>query len=250
MYNKNFSLKSKNVVITGASGGIGTAITQAFLNEDANVIAMLRCERPEWLPNKNPYLTCLICDLSDIKSVENTAKSLVKSYPVDTLINCACPNNIPSTEKYSIDVYNTIRAVGLDAPYKLCGIIAEDMAARGSGSIINITSINAEAAWPDNPAYVTVKAGLKMLTKCIARDFGEYGVRANNVCPGYIHTSMTDKTFTDSDAFRQRSERTMLGRWGKPEEIANVCLFLASDASSYITGTDIVVDGGWLAKGL
>jgi NAD(P)-dependent dehydrogenase (short-subunit alcohol dehydrogenase family) len=89
-----------------------------------------------------------------------------------------------------------------------------------------------------------------MLTKAVARDFGLQGVRANNVSPGYIHTRMTDVSFNDSVAYNARSDKTMLGRWGLPEEVADVCLFLASDAASYITGADINVDGGWLAKGL
>lgn len=89
-----------------------------------------------------------------------------------------------------------------------------------------------------------------MLTKALARDFGERGVRANNVSPGYVHTRMTAASFADRVKNEERRSHTMLGRWAAPEDIVGSCLFLASEASAYITGTDLVVDGGWLAKGL
>jgi NAD(P)-dependent dehydrogenase (short-subunit alcohol dehydrogenase family) len=250
MQNVRFSLKNKTTVITGASGGIGSAITAAFLEEAAYVISVLHSAHTEWMPDKNANHTRMICDLADRRNVENLVQALTANYDIDVLINCACPNNVQADDMYKLGPLEAIRAIGFDAPYELCSAVARNMAKRGTGSIINITSINCEAAWPNNPAYVTVKSALKMLTKCVALDFGQYGVRANNVCPGYVHTQMTDRSFSDSEAYRQRSEKTMLNRWGLPNEIADVCLFLASDAASYITGADIVVDGGWLAKGL
>lgn len=254
MRNKDFTVVGKYVVITGAGGGIGLSLVQAFLEERAIVIAIARRANMGWQGLDIAYPDTLLhelCDLSDEKAVKKLGDMLNEKYPaIDVLINNACPNNIGTKDAYDISAFETIRKIGLDAPYILCGKIAPLMAERKKGSIINITSINAESAWPNNPAYVTVKSGLKMLTKAIARDFGLNGVRANNVSPGYVHTRMTNQSFTDENAYQERCNRTMLGRWGKPEEIANTCLFLASDASSYITGTDIIVDGGWLAKGL
>jgi NAD(P)-dependent dehydrogenase (short-subunit alcohol dehydrogenase family) len=251
---ERFSVADKYIVLTGASGGIGLAITRAFLEAGAHLIIVSRRKNIDWHGLDNEYYGRFhqhMCDLSNLGDVTQLAEALQSEYAkIDVLINNACLNNVPSISKYSISDFETIRKVGLDAPYILCGKLAEHMAANGSGCIINITSINAEAAWPNNPAYITVKSGLRMFTKAIARDFGQYGVRANNLSPGYIHTAMTDKSFSDPVAYKERSEKTMLGRWGLPSEIADACLFLASDASSYITGADIHVDGGWLAKGL
>jgi len=251
---ERFSVVDKYIVLTGASGGIGLAITRAFLEAGAHLIIVSRRTNIDWQGLDNEYCDKFhqhLCDLSNSDEVTKLAKVLQSNYSrIDVLINNACLNNVPSIDAYSISVFETIRKVGLDASYILCGKLAKHMAKNRSGCIINITSINAEAAWPNNPAYVTVKSGLRMFTKAIARDFGQFGVRANNLSPGYIHTAMTDKSFNDPVAYKERSEKTMLGRWGLPSEIADACLFLASDASSYITGADIHIDGGWLAKGL
>lgn len=110
--------------------------------------------------------------------------------------------------------------------------------------------MNAEQAWPGNPAYITTKSALRMLTKAVARDFGGRGVRANNLCPGYVHTKLTETSFSDPRMYEERRSHTMLGRWGTPDDMVGPCLFLASDASKYITGLDLHVEGGWLAKGM
>ena len=89
-----------------------------------------------------------------------------------------------------------------------------------------------------------------MLTKAVARDFGAQNVRANNLCPGYIHTDMTAGSYSDPQRREELRNRTMLGRWGEPADLVGPCLFLASDAAAYVTGADLYVDGGWAAKGL
>ena len=105
-------------------------------------------------------------------------------------------------------------------------------------------------AFPDNPAYVASKGGLKMLGKALAKDLGRYGIRVNNIGPGYMKTEMTRKSWNDTKKRKARTSRTLVGRWGNKEEIIAPCIFLASDASSYVTGQDIYVDGGWLTNGL
>lgn len=247
MWHDIFSLQGKCILLTGATGGIGSAILNVFLEAGAFVLAVSR-NPPD--NNQNANLHWLNCDLSDLSSTKQFALDLYERFEIEVIVNNACPNNLPSPHPYDLKPYEIIRKIGLDAPYILCGTLAPSMAERHKGSIINITSINAEAAWPANPAYQVVKSGLKMLTKALARDYGAYGIRANNICPGYVHTAMTNSSFTSEEKYKERCAKTMLGRWGLPEEIARTCLFLASDAASYITGTDVIVDGGWLAKGL
>ena len=114
------------------------------------------------------------------------------------------------------------------------------------GSIINITSINAELGFPRSPAYNASKGGLKMLGKAFAKDWSKYGIRVNNVGPGYFRTDMTSKRFKNKKYRSERENQTLLGRWGEPDDLIGPCIFLVSDASRYITGQDLYVDGGWI----
>jgi gluconate 5-dehydrogenase len=120
----------------------------------------------------------------------------------------------------------------------------------GGGSIINVTSIGAVQGFPGNPGYVASKGGLRLLTKALALDLADKNIRVNNLAPGYIHTAMTDKSFNDPQRHQERLARMMLKRWGKPDDLIGAAIFLASEASAYVTGQDIFVDGGWTAKGL
>ena len=118
------------------------------------------------------------------------------------------------------------------------------------GVIINVTSINAELAFPDNPAYQACKGALKQLTKSLALDFSKYKIRVNSIGPGYFRTKMTEKSWNDKKKRKQRTERTIMKRWGVSDDLIGAIIFLTSNASSYITGQDIYIDGGWLIKGL
>ena len=118
------------------------------------------------------------------------------------------------------------------------------------GSIINITSINSMMGFPDNPAYVASKGGLRMLAKALAIDYSNRNIRVNCIAPGYIRTVMTKESYNDKEKREHRTKHTILGRWGNPEDLVGATIFLASNASSYITGIDLFVDGGWSAKGI
>mgnify|MGYP001167820448 CR=1 FL=1 len=141
-------------------------------------------------------------------------------------------------------------SVNLIAAYNLSNKVCKIMSKRKKGSIINITSLAAERGFIGNPSYQVSKAGLKQLTKALACDWGQKNIRINNVCPGYIKTPMTLRSFKNSKLKKNRDTRMILKRWGEPKDLVGPCIFLASDSSSYITGSDIFVDGGWLAKGL
>ena len=118
------------------------------------------------------------------------------------------------------------------------------------GSIINITSIGASQGFPNNPAYCSTKGGVRQLSKALAHDWGKYGIRVNNLVPGYTHTPMNQKSWEDNNLRQERAAHTMLGRWAEPEDMIGAAIFLASDASSYVTGSDLYVDGGWNSKGI
>ena len=117
------------------------------------------------------------------------------------------------------------------------------------GSIINVTSIGAELAFPNNPAYQASKAGLKHLTKSMAYDLAKYKIRVNNLVPGYTKDGMNKKSWFNPKTRAARSKRSLLNRWAEPDEISNGVLYLIGENSNFITGTDLVVDGGWTIKG-
>lgn len=246
-----FSVRKKNVCITGAAGGIGLVLTEGFLKHGANVLAITRSSS---LPLKESVdKTRLIhscCDLSKENDVVQFAEKIdtIFTERIDVFIHCAW--QCPSSKPYSLKNLHDTFSVGLSAAFVLYKTVAEKMAEQGGGSIISIGSINGSLAFPENPAYTSCKAALRLFTKTVARDFGGKNVRANNICPGYVKTKMTKKSFETPELYAARTNRTMLARWADPEELVGPCLFLASNASSYITGIDLFVDGGWTAKGL
>jgi gluconate 5-dehydrogenase len=140
--------------------------------------------------------------------------------------------------------------VNLTAAFTCCLAAAEAMDPTYGGSIVLITSINARLGFPHNPGYVASKAGLAGLTRALALDLGERNVRVNAIAPGYIRTAMTEASYRDPTRRSARLHRTILKRWGIPEDLVGAAIFLASDASAYVTGQELVVDGGWTAKGL
>lgn len=138
----------------------------------------------------------------------------------------------------------------------LTGVYATILAAypllknAGSAAIVNVTSINSIRGFPGNPGYVAAKAGLAGLTRALAADYASDGIRVNALAPGYVATEMTAKSFADPVMHEARRRHTMLGRWGQPADMIGAAIFLASDASAYVTGQEIFVDGGWTTKGL
>ena len=238
-----FSLKDKVAIVTGSARGNGKAIAEALSLAGANVIGLDICLE------KSDHFDQRHCDISDGELVNSKLKYIQDQYNyVDILVNNAGVTHSHDFLEYPEDLWDRTYRVNLKAPFQLMQKVAK-MMDRG-GSIINITSLNAELAFPDNPAYVAFKGALKQLTKSAALDLGKYGIRVNSVGPGYFKTDMTKGSWNDWHKRQQKSDKTILGRWGDPTDLAGVSIFLASDASSYITGQDIYVDGGWTAKGL
>jgi len=189
--------------------------------------------------------------LSDFKKLESfTDKVYSENKKIDILVNNAGISYSEDTLSYPDEMWDYTHSVNLKAPYKLSKLVSRYMIKGGGGSIINITSLNSELAFPNNPAYVASKGALKQLTKSFALDLGKFNIRCNNVGPGYMKTEMNKVSWKDLEKRKARSNKTVLGRWGDPEDLSGLVVFLSSDASSYITGQDIYVDGGWLIKGI
>tara|TARA_B100001250_G_scaffold32052_1_gene26223 strand:+ start:14367 stop:15122 length:756 start_codon:yes stop_codon:yes gene_type:complete len=246
-----FSIEDQVIIITGGGSGIGREIAKAMAINKAIVYCF------DILFNKDlddypGSITEVRVDITKQSSVQKECNKIYEIHNrIDVLINNAGitqPSNDHELYQYS-DWKKTLN-INLTGAFICSQSILVFMKKNKAGSIINITSLNAELAFPKNPAYVASKGGLKMLGKAFAADWGKYGIRVNNLGPGYIKTKMTETSFKNRQTREQREERTMLDRWGNVDDLVGPAIFLASDASRYITGQDIYVDGGWLSKGL
>lgn len=239
-------LMGKKVLVTGGSHGNGAGIAQGMVENHAEVVVF------DKVKGNNDRICYVEIDITDIEVLKQRYREIVNEYgEFDVLINNAGVTFGASAEDYPIEKWDLTLNVNLTAPFNMSKLFARDIIKSGrTGSIINITSLGAEFGFPENPAYCASKGGLKQLTKALALDWAKYGIRVNNVGPGYIHTNMTNISFNDPHLYQERLSHMMIKRWGEPADLAGVCVFLASNASEYITGQDIYVDGGWTAKGL
>ncbi len=213
---------SKNIILVGAEGGIGNSIISALNEVDIFPLAL------------------------DKKSGFDITKSEQLNYIYEKIERV---DGIVMAHGITRSNWDTTIDVNLSSVYRFLNLMHHRMTKYG-GSIVNVTSLGAHMGFPDNPQYCASKGGLRSLTKSLACDWGKYNIRVNNVVPGYIKTGMTSKSYNNKLLKAERDKRMILNRWGNPEDIANAVVFLLSNKSSYITGIDLVVDGGWMAKGL
>ncbi len=194
-------------------------------------------------------ITEIKCDITNHKKIKQVFKKIfAKEKRINVLINNAAVSFASQKKNQFYSEKNWIQTinVNLTGSFYCSNEVIKYMLKQRTGSIINITSIHAELAFPRNPAYNASKGGLKMLGKAFAKDWSKFGIRINNVGPGYIKTEMTSKRFANKKMRLIRQNQTLLGRWGEPDDLIGPCIFLASDASKYMTGQDLYIDGGWI----
>ena len=248
-----FSLSGRVAVVTGGSSGIGEAMASALALAGAKVVLVAR--DPTRLSATSRSLCEAGCpaawvsaDLADRAEVRRGASAAAAAFgEPDILVNCAGVNLRPPLPALSEEHWDLMVAVNLTAPFLLGQRFGPEMAARGWGRIINVTSQQAQRAFLNSGGYGATKGGLAALTRSQSEAWASSGVCVNSVCPGFVATPLTVEVSSDPVRSAALAARTMIGRNGEPSDFAGVAVFLASAASDYITGQTIYVDGGFSA---
>jgi len=249
----NLSLEGKVAVVTGGSRGIGRAISVGFAEAGADVVVASRtiadlekvAQQIEALGRRALAVETNISVKSEVDNM--VAKTLEKFDTIDILVNNAAINIMRPLIELREDGWDKVMNVGLKGYYMCSQAVAKVMMEKGSGNIINIASTGAVKAAPGLGAYSISKAGVVMLTQLLAVELAHHNIRVNGIGPSLVKTAFSQPMWSNPDVLKAIEASTPLNRIADPEDIMSVALFLASDASSYITGHTIYVDGGILA---
>jgi gluconate 5-dehydrogenase len=242
------SLANKRAVITGGGTGIGRAIAESFITAGASVVISGRREQVLQQAVQEMGSSCRyhVMDVADVASLAQAVRSIEDaSGPIDILVNNAGINLKKPTLEVTDEEFARIQQANLHGLFALTREVVKAMAVRGTGCVLNITSMAALYGLSRVAAYTASKSAVLGLTRQLAVDFAPLGVRVNAIAPGFIFSEMTAKAL-DADPERKAKvmSRTPMARMGRPEEVASAAVFLCSDAASFITGVNLAVDGG------
>jgi NAD(P)-dependent dehydrogenase (short-subunit alcohol dehydrogenase family) len=245
-YTNLFRLDGKHVLVIGAGSGIGRESALALAAHGARVTCADR-DLPaaaETVTLGSGGLTSYELDVLDDAAIDAAVEELG---PVDVLVFTAATNVRKRIVDYTLDEFDRVVALNLRASFQLIRAFGKEMAERGSGSIIGFSSIRGTTVEPGQSVYAATKAGLVQLLRTAAAELGPSGVRANAIAPGVVETPLTAQIKADQAWYDAYAQKGALGRWAQPSELAGAVVYLASDASSFVTGSVLAVDGGWTA---
>ena len=244
-------LKNKTAIITGGGSGIGLACARTFAREGANVAIFGR--RQDRLDRAADAIggqaLAVPGDIAKDKDIDRLVEVTIDTFgQIDILVNNAGVFEFGFLHETDDAMWDKALNVNLRSVFRLTKRVLPKMLERKSGSIVNISSIAGLIGLPGTSAYSASKAALDQFSRVIAMEYAKDGIRSNSVCPGMIETEMTEELRNDKVLAAEILNSYPVGRFGSPQEVANACLFLASDEASFITGVVLPVDGGYTAQ--
>jgi len=238
-------LEGKVALVTGAASGIGAACARRFTDEGARVAGLDMV-----VPGAHPCAAFATADVRDAAAVRAAVEGLVAEVgPIDVLVNAAGVSSFGTADTIDDAEWARVLDINLKGTWHVARVVVRGMVDRGGGSIVNLASVEGIEGGQSQAAYNAAKGGVVLLTRSMAVDYGPHNVRVNCLCPGMIDTPMTAalKDGNLKPVLEWFRDQHLLGRVGKPEEVAAAALFLASDDASFVTGHALAVDGGYLA---
>ncbi|HOA71999.1 MAG TPA: glucose 1-dehydrogenase [Phycisphaerae bacterium] len=250
-----FSLDGRTALVTGGSKGLGYAMARALARAGADVaiasrhVEELKAAAERLAAETKRRCEPIVCDVTRGDEVDGmVAEAIRRLRHIDVLVNNAGINIRNVTFDQTEEEFRRILDVNLVGLFLVGRAVGRHMVERGSGSVINLASMLGLVGLAGRPGYTASKGAVIQLTRTMALEWASRGVRVNALCPGPFLTEINTPVLNNPEANRFFIERIPLGRWGQPDELAGAVVFLASDASSFMTGASLVIDGGWTAQ--
>ncbi|MEL6120301.1 MAG: SDR family oxidoreductase [Pseudomonadota bacterium] len=246
-----FDLKGKVACVTGASSGLGRRAADTLMRAGAKVVGVARRAEVlhDWAEAADGKAAALASDVADLDGMGDLACHVSDPFgPPDILVTAAGINTRETADDVTIGGWTTTLNLNLAAPFFLAQELVPAMKAKGWGRILNFASLQTTRAFPGGLAYGASKGGIAQLTRAMAEAWSSHGITANAIGPGFFKTELTGPVFDDPDRAARNAAQTCIGRNGEMEDIDGPILFFCSDASQYVTGQVLMVDGGYTAK--
>lgn len=252
-----FDVAGKVVIVTGAGRGIGRSVAKGFADAKAKVVVCSRTEKEllslqEEIEATGGICEVMTCDVSQPSDIENVINQTMEKFgKIDVLINNAGITKKVPAKDLALEDFQQIIDINLTGVFLFAQLVGRIMIKQESGAIINVSSVASEQGLTGSVAYAASKGGVKMLTQTLAVEWAVHGVRVNAIAPAYVETPLVAAVKQTRDGFEEAViNRTPMRRMAQTDEMVGACIFLGSEASSYITGETIFLDGGWKAYGL
>ena len=246
-----FDISGRIACVTGASSGIGQAAATMLANVGARVVGGARREDEleKWSSSTSGETAIIAADLSDRSQLSGVAKSVCEHFgPPDILINAAGINTRQKADDVTSEGWDVTLNLNLAAPFFLAQAFVADMKKKGWGRILNFASLQSRRAFAGGLAYGASKGGIEQMTRAMAEAWSSDGIMVNALAPGFFPTELTGPVFSDPELVASNAAQTCIGRNGNLADLEGPLLFFCSDASGYVTGQTLFVDGGFTAK--